>query len=162
MRWEVNRGSNIMCTFEVLTTVDGVLEDNTTILNETVSKDTVIGLAKDICDAIQDECGEAIEFLLGFRKYGLMQLKMTFKDDFNWTQDDWEYFKFDLAMALIVLVRQYRMQCYRNSVVLKEVWHTLQEMEQFVLSESGDPDAHKAVCYMHESQVMEVAEKGRV
>lgn len=160
MLWDVKRGSRKMCTFEVYGTGSAEdLLDNTTVLDAVINKATVLPLAEDVCSAVRDEGCDNIEFILCFRKYGLMQLKMVF-EEFNWTMEDWAVFRYHMALALVAVVRKYRMGCYRKGSAFETAWRALEEMEQGVLDASGDPDAYRQTYEAVKSQSLRVAETG--
>lgn len=158
MKWVVSRDAQQMCKFRILDTFQGEeLPIGTTVLDDTINESTVLIVAENICEAIRDDCCMDIEFTICFRKYGMMGLNMIF-EEFNWMAEDWEFFRYEMALALVAVIRRYRLQRYKNATTNQQVWNELEQIENAILVASGDEESHKQSYNLVTTGGMQVAE----
>lgn len=158
MKWFSNDGSKRLGTLEVVDMWGKALPDSATIMSDMINDATILKLANSICEAIQDCSSMGSEFVLCFKRYGLIQLRMNLSEDFNWTADDWQYFMYDLALALIAVVRNYHVRCFKKEPAVSKRWQDLDRMEQKVLAASGNADAHRLEYDFAMKQSLKIAE----
>lgn len=110
-------------------------------LNDSISEDTVLDIADGIIDVLPDFCATLGMCEIRFKKYTKEQITVTLTEE-NWCQEDWDYFRYDLAMALAAVARNDKLRIYKNKVARNQALSSVIAMEDYILKESGDPNAH--------------------
>ena len=140
MKWESTRGDQRLCTFDLTTNVKAVPVVGATVIGNSINQASILTLAADITEAIQDVGTDEHEFNLCFSKYGLVTLHMDLSTH-NWSAADWEFFVYDVAMALVAAVRAYRLKTFKRGMTETQI-QMLTDMETYILKQSGDANAH--------------------
>lgn len=143
MNWKSVNNGKYLATIDVSAMApDKHFQSGTVlVLNDTIDIDTVLDIADNIMDVLPDFCATSNECEIQFKKYTKDRMQLTLTDE-NWTQEDWDYFRYDLAMALATIVRNDKIRVYNNKVARNQAMVTVIEMENYILRESGNPDAH--------------------
>lgn len=142
MYWDSVHNKKKLCTFNVGSGIAKQPPQGSVIINESINEDTIMEMSENIIEFMQEQsCNEVYNFVFVFNKYGLIQLTLEMSQE-NWTEDDVNFFKYDVAMALIVAVRNYRLCIYKDKVSKLNALTKLSRLEKYVLSDCANPTEH--------------------
>ena len=143
MNWKSMRDNKYRATLDVSAIpADKVCYFGTALfLNDSISEDTVLDIADGVIDVLPDFCATSGVCEIRFKKYVKEQMTVTLTEE-NWSQEDWDYFRYDLAMALAAVVRNDKLRIYKNKVARNQALSSVIAMEDYILKESGNPNAH--------------------
>lgn len=140
MIWKVKRDDKYLATIDVSSIKNKETEQVTAIIGDSINIDSVLLIAEGIIDIILDSCVDSFECNLRFKKYKNDRLSITLSQE-DWTEEDWDFFKYDIALALVTVVRNDKLRIYKTKIA-KHLLDDVLQMERYILKESGQPEAH--------------------
>lgn len=143
MNWKSMRDNKYLATLDVsaIPADTAGYAGTTLFLNDSISEDTVLDIADSVIDVLPDFCATSGTCEIRFKKYTKDRMTVTLTEE-NWCQEDWDYFRYDLAMALVAVVRNDKLRIYKNKIARNQALSSVIAMENYILRESGNPDAH--------------------
>ena len=143
MNWKSMRDNKYLATLDVsaIPADTAGYAGTTLFLNDSISEDTVLDIADSVIDVLPDFCATSGTCEIRFKKYTKDRMTVTLTEE-NWCQEDWDYFRCDLAMALVAVVRNDKLRIYKNKIARNQALSSVIAMENYILRESGNPDAH--------------------
>lgn len=140
MFWKIEREGKYLATIDVSSVKNTEVDQVTAIIGDSINIDSVLSIAEGIIDMVLDSCVDSFECRLGFKKYKKDRLKITLSQE-DWTEEDWDFFKYDIALALVAVVRNDKLRIYKTKIA-KHLLDDVLQMERYILEESGQPEAH--------------------
>ena len=143
MNWKSMRDNKYLATLDVsaIPADTAGYAGTTLFLNDSISEDTVFDIADSVIDVLPDFCATSGACEIRFKKYTKDRMTVTLTEE-NWCQEDWDYFRYDLAMALATVVRNDKLRIYKNKIARNQALSSVIAMENYILRESGNPNAH--------------------
>lgn len=160
--WEVYRGNKKLATLDVVKNkeVDGA--STSILIRDAINIDTVIAQSVSIIQHMQQFADVSNPmFKVYCNRYGLHGITLQ-PEECDWTAEDWEYFLFDVALALVEAVKSYRLQCYKCKETAVTVLEQLKTMANYILELSGEADEHIKNIRFVEDSIAKVAQETRV
>ena len=155
MYWDSVRNGRKLCTFNVSSGFNELPPDGSIRVNESINEDTVNELAALMIDTMQEQShNDKYDFVFYFNKYGLIQLSMQLSRD-NWSEEDIDYFLYDVALALVAVARNYRVHIYKNPITRKNEMRKLTELENYILADCENPNEHLVLSRSENPKVAE-------